>query len=283
GRVSWTFATLSALLLLPQAVQPLPYPNSTAQLPGAVARALTPPGALVRALALDAGALSVPRREIASRLASVAARAARAVRPMSDLGSWVPAIAQLAGGGPAHAAVAHALVTDMFERLHVPLNPHSLDYLLKAPAKHFAVDYPGAIAAPSPNFWRARRFKKRSIPIRYAVIHDTEGACASALNWLTNPVAYGSAHFLVCRDGRIYQLVHVADAAWHAGNTYINYSSIGIEHEGFAGSPFTDAQYRATADLLRWLNTHLALHLNWTRNTVFGHENVPDGGHVDPG
>src|SRR5262249_27641425 len=64
---------------------------------------------------------------------------------------------------------------------------------------------------------------------------------------------------------------------------YINYSSIGIEHEGFAGSPFTDAQYRATADLLRWLNTHLALHLNWTRNTVFGHENVPDGGHVDPG
>jgi hypothetical protein len=120
--------------------------------------------------------------------------------------------------------------------------------------------------------------------VRYVVIHDTEGSCAAALNWLDGPASGSSAHFLVCQDGTVYQLAHVRDIAWHAGNWYINQHSIGIEHEGFrdAGG-YTQAQYAASAALVRWLDDVDGLHIPRDRNAIFGHDNVPDGGHTDPG
>src|SRR5205807_498243 len=120
--------------------------------------------------------------------------------------------------------------------------------------------------------------------LRYVVIHDTEGSCAAALNWLDGPASGSSAHFLVCQDGTVYQLAHVRDIAWHAGNWYINQHSIGIEHEGFRDSGgYTQAQYDASAALVRWLDKIYGLHIQLDRNAIFGHDNVPDGGHTDPG
>ncbi len=146
----WTslaLITLSALLLRPQTIQPLAHPDSTAHHSGSVVRVLTPPAALISALNVDARALSVPRRDIEARLVAAATHLAGAARPTSDPGSWVPAIAQLARGGQAHAAVAHALVTDVFERLHIPLDTHRLDSLLQATtAQRFTVDHRGAVA-----------------------------------------------------------------------------------------------------------------------------------------
>src|ERR687886_455911 len=112
----------------------------------------------------------------------------------------------------------------------------------------------------------------------------TLGGCAAALNWLNGAASRSSAHFLVCQDGTVYQLAHVRDIAWHAGNRYINQHSIGIEHEGFRDTGgYTPAQYAASAALVRWLDAVYGLHIRLDRNAIFGHDNVPDGGHTDPG
>jgi len=245
------------------------------------------PPALLRALQGEDAALApvaarAVRAGLAAGLARVAARLAPSTRAPLGLGAWAPAVAALAGGGPAHATVARALVRDVYERLGA--RPDWTAVARTAPASaatNFAVDYPSAIPVPSPNYWPERR--PRNLAVRYVVIHDTESGCAAALNTLINPASDASAHFLVCRDGRVYQLVRVADAAWHAGNHYINYHSIGIEHEGYAGGGYTLAQYQATASLLRWVNARDHLGLQWTRNAVFGHENVPGANHSDPG
>ncbi len=243
-----------------------------------------PPAALLRALAGETAALAPGTTpNLATRLSLAALDLLPHPFHRSSLGGWAPAVAALAGGGPAHAVVARALIQDVYERLHARPDWAGVARVAPlTPISHtFHADYPGAILAPSPNEWPTKPHHDRLI--RYVVIHDTEAACAAALNWLVNPHADASAHFLICRDGRIYQLVRVADAAWHAGNPYINRHSIGIEHEGYAGGSYTRAQYEATASILRWLNRHEHLGLQWTRDVVMGHENVPGSDHTDPG
>ena len=144
------------------------------------------------------------------------------------------------------------------------------------------VDYPGAVWAPSPNYTGGSR--PDDFSVRYVVIHDTEGGCAASLNWLLNPDAGGSAHFLVCQDGTIYQLVRVHDIAWHAGNWYVNQHSIGIEHEGYRDSGgYTLAQYTASAAIVRTVVRMAGVAVMTDRNSIFGHENVPHATHTDPG
>jgi hypothetical protein len=119
-------------------------------------------------------------------------------------------------------------------------------------------------------------------PIRSIVIHDTEGSCAAAVNTFQNSSALASAHYLVCLDGTVIQLVHERDIAWHAGNWPINVQSIGIEHEGYRDyAYYTRAQYLASAALVRYLAHKYGIDPN--RSTIFGHENVPAADHTDPG
>src|SRR5918911_2151635 len=86
------------------------------------------------------------------------------------------------------------------------------------------------------------------------VIHTTEGHFLGSVRWLANARSGGSAHFVVSRHGEIAQLVSVTDVAWHAGNTYVNRHSIGIEHEGWtARGGYSEAEYRASAQLVAYL------------------------------
>ena len=123
------------------------------------------------------------------------------------------------------------------------------------------------------------------------VVHVTEGAFWGSVRWLRNPRAHASSHFVVARGGRIVQLVHVSDIAWHAGNWNVNTQSIGIEHEGFTYGPggFTDEQYRASARLAGWIARRSLLPID--RKHLIGHADVPSPGggrggashHTDPG
>lgn len=92
-----------------------------------------------------------------------------------------------------------------------------------------------------------------------------------------------SAHFLIQRDGSLWQFVDCDQRAWHAGPSFYrgraqcNDDSIGIELEGLEGSTFEPAQYVALVSLCRDLArrypiTHLA-----------GHEHVAPGRKQDPG
>ena len=124
------------------------------------------------------------------------------------------------------------------------------------------------------------------------VVHVTEGAFWGSVSWLKNPRAHASSHFIVSRGGKIVQLVHVSDIAWHAGNWRTNVQSVGIEHEGFTYGPdgFTTAQYRNSAKLTAWLAKRALMPID--REHIIGHADVPSpngrgrggaSGHTDPG
>ncbi len=68
----------------------------------------------------------------------------------------------------------------------------------------------------SPNCYRQGSTNCK--PIELLVLHYTAGYSGnSSVGWLTNPAAKASAHFVVDRDGKVTQLVSLADRSWHAG------------------------------------------------------------------
>ena len=123
------------------------------------------------------------------------------------------------------------------------------------------------------------------------VVHVTEGSFWGSVAWLRNPRAHASSHFVVSRGGRIVQLVHLSDVAWHAGHWGTNVRSVGVEHEGYTYGPdgFTQRQYHASARLTAWVARRALMPIN--RRTIIGHHEVPDGRggrggashHTDPG
>jgi hypothetical protein len=123
------------------------------------------------------------------------------------------------------------------------------------------------------------------------VIHVTEGAFWGSVRWLQSPRAHASSHYIVARNGKIVQLVHLSDIAWHAGNWKVNTHSVGIEHEGFTYGPggFTNAQYHSSARLAAWIARRSLLPID--RKHFIGHAEVPAPGggrggsshHTDPG
>ena len=79
------------------------------------------------------------------------------------------------------------------------------------------------------------------------VLHFTDqDSVQQALDTLrtANPDGPVSAHYLIGRDGHIYQLVSDVDRAWHAGGgrwgtiTDVNSASIGIELDNNGDAPF---------------------------------------------
>jgi len=92
-----------------------------------------------------------------------------------------------------------------------------------------------------------------------------------------------SAHFLIRRDGELYQFVPCGARAWHTGEsrwkgrTRCNDFSIGVELEGTGEAPFTDAQYGRLAVLTR------ALKARYPIRDIVGHSDVAPGRKSDPG
>lgn len=111
----------------------------------------------------------------------------------------------------------------------------------------------------SPNFRKGREGHR----ILAIVNHITDGLMPATLNWLLNPLAKVSAHYLVTKNGRIIQMVVDEDTAFAVGNvnrpnwplydgTNPNYYTLSIEHESLAGESLTEPQYQASLEL-HWL------------------------------
>ncbi len=108
--------------------------------------------------------------------------------------------------------------------------------------------------------WRSPNFSERASAIESIVIHSCEGVWpyprSSSLPWLCNPASRVSAHYYVCRNTEVFQLVDDNNEAWHAGVAlprFDNGSSIGVECEHRGGQNWTEAQRSALAWLLRRL------------------------------
>ena len=130
---------------------------------------------------------------------------------------------------------------------------------------------------PSPNFNERR-------PSFVVLHHTTNDNVERALRTLTDPAREVSAHYVVGRDGKVYQLVDERQRAWHAGRSQwggdfdLNSSSIGIELDNTGEEPFTQAQIDA---LLRLLGDIQARYRIPPPNFL-AHADVAPGRKVDP-
>lgn len=109
------------------------------------------------------------------------------------------------------------------------------------------------------------------------------------LDWDAHPYfqsirgAQVSAHFMIARDGALWQFVSCDQRAWHAGASAFqgrdncNDFSIGVELEGLEGDVFEPIQYSALAALCHALREHYPIAF------VAGHEHIAPGRKQDPG
>lgn len=143
---------------------------------------------------------------------------------------------------------------------------------------------PGIIDRWSPNF------DARALPVSMIVLHYTGmKSGAEAIDWLANPDAGVSAHYVVAEDGTITRMVREADRAWHAGKSHwrglsdINSASVGIEivnpgHEwGYV--PFPEPQIAAVMQLVADIKQRHGV----TRGNIVGHSDIAPRRKQDPG
>lgn len=156
---------------------------------------------------------------------------------------------------------------------------------------------PAARHVPSPNY----DARPADVPTDLVVIHnislppgqfgtgDIEAFFQNRLDIARDPFyeqirdVRVSAHFLIARDGELVQFVACTQRAWHAGQSAFcgrqrcNDFSIGIEIEGTDDVPFTAAQYRTAAALVR------ALRMAYPIAALAGHSDIAPGRKTDPG
>lgn len=95
-----------------------------------------------------------------------------------------------------------------------------------------------------------------------------------------------SAHLLIRRDGTVIQYVPFDKRAWHAGQSEYrgrnrcNDFSIGIELEGTESVPYTEAQYRQLAEVIRCLLQHYS---RLSADRIVGHSDIAPDRKTDPG
>lgn len=130
---------------------------------------------------------------------------------------------------------------------------------------------------PSPNFDLRRP--------NFVILHQTTSDTSErALRTLTDPERKVSAHYLIGRDGRIFQLVDERQRAWHAGkswwggNTDLNSASIGIELDNTGEEPFAQPQIAALLELLRGLRERHRI----PAANILAHGDVAPRRKVDP-
>jgi N-acetylmuramoyl-L-alanine amidase len=130
---------------------------------------------------------------------------------------------------------------------------------------------------PSPNFDERR-------PTLVVIHHTSDRTAEEALRVLGDRERQVSAHYLVGRDGTVWQLVDEKRRAWHAGvsrwggSPDVNSRSIGIELDNDGEEPFPERQVAALLALLGDLKTRYDIP---TANFV-GHADVAPGRKVDP-
>lgn len=143
---------------------------------------------------------------------------------------------------------------------------------------------PEVVSRPSPNTTPRGGVDIDTIVLHHTASNDTAGDLAT----LTSAASEVSAHYLIGRDGTIYQLVPDELQSWHAGESQlrgepsVNPRSIGIEitNDGLGSTPFTDRQYEA----LRALVPHLVAKYDIPIENIVGHKEIaiPAGRKSDP-
>lgn len=130
---------------------------------------------------------------------------------------------------------------------------------------------------PSPNYGPRKA--------NYVILHHTSSdTLERALVTLNSSHTKVSSHYLVDRDGRVFQLVDENQRAWHAGESYwgghsdMNSASIGIELVNNGSEPFAPTQIKALLALLSDIRGRHKI----PRANFLGHADVAPGRKTDP-
>ena len=108
--------------------------------------------------------------------------------------------------------------------------------------------------------------------------------CA-ARDWLCNPAAEVSAHYIISEQGDVVQMVAEDQRAWHAGAgswgdiTDVNSRSIGIEMNNTGSAPFAAPLMDALEQLLPETMTRWSI----PPERVIAHSDLAPGRKIDPG
>ncbi|WP_375280399.1 N-acetylmuramoyl-L-alanine amidase [Pseudooctadecabacter sp.] len=136
--------------------------------------------------------------------------------------------------------------------------------------------------ALSPNFGPRRG---GAVPDLIVLHYTAMADWTRARDWLCNPEAEVSAHYIISPQGEVVGLVDEDQRAWHAGAgrwgdvTDVNSHSIGIELSNDGASPFAAPLMDALEDLMggimaRW---------NIPAHRVIAHSDLAPGRKIDPG
>lgn len=116
------------------------------------------------------------------------------------------------------------------------------------------------------------------------VIHIAEGTLVGGFSWFNNASSQVSSHYMLGKNGAIWQFVKNEDTAWHAGGVNQpnwpllkpgvnpNLYTIGIEHEGFTGETFTEAMQKSLVELIHSLCKQYNIPVD--RNHIIGHNQI---------
>jgi hypothetical protein len=126
--------------------------------------------------------------------------------------------------------------------------------------------------------YQSPNYDNRQGQIEGITLHTGEGTRASDLGWLCNRESGVSAHYYVCRDGTIYQLVPDVCRAWHAGHTWGNDCTLGIETEHKQGQDWPSVQVQALDDLCR----HLVAKYDISPEGIVAHRWLTPARKIDP-
>ena len=121
------------------------------------------------------------------------------------------------------------------------------------------------------------------------VIHYTALPLRESLELLARPGHQASTHYVIDRDGTLYQMVPEALRAWHSGvsrlgdRDRVNDFSLGIDlvFEPDVDDCYTDPQYETLIDLLQGIRARHGIQFE----NIVGHDHVarPPGRKQDPG
>ena len=135
---------------------------------------------------------------------------------------------------------------------------------------------------PSPNCGARRD----GLTPELIVLHYTAmPSCAGARDWLCNPEAEVSAHYLIDRDGTLIQMVEEAMRAWHAGagawggQGDVNSRSVGIEMANTGAEPFSEPLMATLEALLAGIMSRWLI----PAQGVIAHSDMAPGRKIDPG
>jgi len=139
----------------------------------------------------------------------------------------------------------------------------------------------------SPNFDKKKRSYKS---IKFLVIHYTGMQSErESIKRLCNPKAKVSSHYLINRNGKIYQLVMDNRIAWHAGKSCwgkynnLNKNSIGVEmvNKGHKFG-YTNFKKKQLSSLIK-ICKNLIKKYKIKRENIVGHSDIAPLRKLDPG